>query len=71
MKNVLKSLFLLILVLATSVFFLACVQPEPETTPESEVPSESVSESVSESDPEEPFDGESYFDVELPEVDRM
>lgn len=69
MKNILKSLFLLILVLATSVFFLACVQPdtESETTPESV----SAPESVSESDPEEPFDGESNFDVELPEVDRM
>lgn len=71
MKNVLKSLFLLILVLATSVFFLACVTPDPEPDSITESVSESVSESISESDSEEPFDGESHFDVELPEVDRM
>ena len=72
MKNLLKSLFLLILVLATSVLFLACAEPESvESTsePTSEPTSESVSESETES--EEPQDPESNYEVTLPEVDRM
>ena len=68
MKNLLKSLFLLILVLATSVFFLACVKPEPDEST-SEPTSEPASESVVES--EDPQDSESNFEVTLPEVDRM
>ena len=68
MKNLLKSLFLLILVLATSVLFLACVEPEPDDIT-SEPTSEPASESVIES--EEPQDSESNYEVTLPEVDRM